>query len=142
MILAYLGLFGVSLGAATILPLGSEPAFVALVGAQGSLWLPLLVASAGNVLGSLINFWMGWKAGEFAAARSGKAERFVRSAALVRRWGPPALALAWVPVIGDALVAVAGALRMPPGRCLLWMAAGKIGRYAALGWATLAVLGG
>ena len=55
--------------------------------------------------------------------------------ALVQRWGSVALLLSWVPVIGDALCAAAGVLRLNWAACLLWMAVGKGLRYAAIAWA-------
>jgi membrane protein YqaA with SNARE-associated domain len=50
-------------------------------------------------------------------------------AALVRRRGAPILLLAWAPLIGDALCAAAGWLRLPALACTLWMALGKGARY-------------
>jgi membrane protein YqaA with SNARE-associated domain len=40
------------------------------------------------------------------------------------------LILAWAPIIGDALCAAAGWLRLHWLPCMLWMAAGKAARYA------------
>ncbi|MCE9570120.1 MAG: hypothetical protein K8R10_08990 [Rhodocyclales bacterium] len=48
----------------------------------------------------------------------------------LRRHGAPLLLLAWAPIIGDALCAAAGWLRLPLLACTLWMAAGKAARYA------------
>jgi membrane protein YqaA with SNARE-associated domain len=47
----------------------------------------------------------------------------------MRRHGPPILLLAWAPIVGDALCAAAGWLRLPPIPCALWMAIGKAARY-------------
>lgn len=135
--LVYLWLFGISLGAATILPFGSEPAFIVVVQAAKSLGLPLLVATFGNVAGSAINFWMGRKAGHYVLSHSKRAARVASSTKLLHRWGPLILVLAWVPIIGDVLVAVAGALRMPALPSLAWITIGKAGRYAVLGWLVL-----
>jgi membrane protein YqaA with SNARE-associated domain len=55
--------------------------------------------------------------------------------AAVRRWGSLALVLSWVPLIGDALCAAAGVLRLNWIACLAWMALGKGLRYAAIAWA-------
>src|SRR5690606_14641884 len=56
--------------------------------------------------------------------------------ALISRWflrfGPPALLLSWLPVVGDPLCAVAGWLRLPFWPCVLYMAAGKCLRYVIL----------
>lgn len=135
----YVILFGVSFAAATVLPLGSEAALAALVIADGTLAGPILVATVGNVLGSVTTFWVGRRAGAFAESHQPKlAARMERATRTLQRWGPPALALAWVPLIGDVLVAVAGAMRLAVLPSLAWITLGKAGRYLAVGWAALA----
>jgi membrane protein YqaA with SNARE-associated domain len=47
----------------------------------------------------------------------------------LRRWGPRACLLSWLPVVGDPLCGVAGWLRLPFWPCLGYMAAGKFLRY-------------
>jgi membrane protein YqaA with SNARE-associated domain len=73
------------------------------------------------------------KGGE-APVRQGRAER------LLARYGQPVLLLSWVPLLGDALVAVAGAARLPFAGFSLWVAAGKGLRYLAVAWAAGAAL--
>jgi membrane protein YqaA with SNARE-associated domain len=58
-----------------------------------------------------------------------------RAAQLLRRYGGPALLLSPLPVLGDALVALAGAAKLPPGVFLFWVTLGKGLRYAAVAWA-------
>ena len=59
------------------------------------------------------------------------------SAILVATAGKACL-LAWLPVVGDSLCAVAGWLRLPFWPCVFYMAIGKFARYltmtAALLW--------
>ena len=55
--------------------------------------------------------------------------------AMVARWGSVTLLLSWVPLLGDALCAAAGVLRLNWLACLLWMGAGKGLRYLAIAWA-------
>lgn len=67
------------------------------------------------------------------AVKSERALRRVeRASALVRRYGAPALLLSWVPLLGDAIVAAAGAARMQFLLFSLWTLVGKAARYAAL----------
>jgi membrane protein YqaA with SNARE-associated domain len=47
----------------------------------------------------------------------------------LRRWGPPACLLSWLPVVGDPLCGVAGWLRLPFWPCVAYMAVGKFLRY-------------
>lgn len=142
MIWAYLAVFAVSFAAATVLPLSSEAALAALVVSQQDWLAPVAVATLGNVLGSATTFWIGWRAGGYASSHQPRlAARMERASRLLRRWGSPVLVLAWVPVIGDVLVGVAGALRLPWPSALLWIAIGKAVRYLIVAGAAFAALG-
>jgi membrane protein YqaA with SNARE-associated domain len=55
-----------------------------------------------------------------------------RAAHWFRRYGIWALALAWVPIIGDALTIVAGVLRINIGIFLALVGVGKGLRYVAV----------
>jgi membrane protein YqaA with SNARE-associated domain len=131
---AYLTLFAWSFLAATLLPLGSEPALVALV-LEGYPIGPLVaVATAGNYLGACTTYWIGRRAAEALASRHAASPRSDRAASLVRRFGQPVMILSWVPLIGDALVAAAGAVRMPFWAFSFWVLLGKALRYVAVAW--------
>jgi membrane protein YqaA with SNARE-associated domain len=128
---AYATLFGWSFVAATIVPLGSEPALVALIVRGYSVAAVVAVATIGNYLGACTTYWVGRGAAS-AVARKGAREQ--RAAALIRRWGQPALILSWVPLIGDALVVAAGVARMPFAPFTFWVILGKALRYIAVAW--------
>jgi membrane protein YqaA with SNARE-associated domain len=56
-------LFVVSFISATLLPLGSEPALFGLLKLNPDLfWPAVLVATAGNTLGGMLDWWMGYGA--------------------------------------------------------------------------------
>ena len=56
-----LTLFLAAFAAATLIPAQSEAVLVAMLVAQAHpVWLLLLVATLGNVLGSLVNWALGW----------------------------------------------------------------------------------
>lgn len=57
--LGYLGLFITSFAAATILPIGSEPIFISLILAKFAPSLCLIIASIGNWLGGITNYYIG-----------------------------------------------------------------------------------
>src|SRR5690554_303490 len=56
----YLGLFFAAFGAATLLPMQSEAVLVGLLLSEHYIaWVLLLVATTGNVLGSMVNWLFG-----------------------------------------------------------------------------------
>ena len=114
-------LFISSFLAATLLPGGSEAAlFGVLKGYPETLWAALLVATIGNTLGGMFSFGMGWLLPQ---------TQQLKHVEKLRRCGTPALLLAWVPLLGDALCLAAGWLRLNPWRAALFMAVGKFARY-------------
>ena len=119
-------LFLSSFLAATLLPGGSEIVFAGLLASKTvGLWPALAVATIGNTLGGTTTYLMGRLAPE---RKSGG-----RALDWVRRWGPAALLLSWVPVIGDALCLAAGWLRLNPILSVAFMAVGKFARYYVIG---------
>lgn len=125
-------LFGSALLSSTLFPGGSEALLLYRLAEGADPLASVLVATAGNVLGSAITWGMG-RFGRQALQRSAKAEpRIARAEAWFRRYGQASLLLAWLPVVGDPLCLVAGVLRVPFLNFLLLVAVGKLARYAAL----------
>ncbi|MEY8879713.1 MAG: YqaA family protein [Leptothrix sp. (in: b-proteobacteria)] len=124
-----LTVFIVATVSATLLPMGSEPVVFGLVKLNPDLfWPAILVATAGNTLGGAITWWMGYGA-ERAYERLAQRSPDGRALQLLRRFGAPACLLAWLPLVGDPLCAVAGWLRLPFWPCVAYMAVGKFVRY-------------
>jgi membrane protein YqaA with SNARE-associated domain len=121
-----------SFAAATILPLSSELPLAVIVSESGQWLVPVLVATLGNTLGAWTTYWLGQAAITVAPPASPKAER---AAALLQRYGPPAMLLSWVPLVGDVLVVVAGAAKMHFWTFALWTTAGKCARYLVVAMA-------
>jgi membrane protein YqaA with SNARE-associated domain len=137
---AYGGLFLAALLAATILPMQSAAVLAGLILAgQHPVAVLLLVASLGNVLGSIVNYALGRALDRYAGRRWFPASpaALARARLQYERWGHWSLLLAWVPVIGDPLTVIAGLLREPPWRFLVLVTIAKTGRYLVLAWATL-----
>jgi membrane protein YqaA with SNARE-associated domain len=130
----YAVLFAWSFLAATVLPLGSEVAFAAVVHRQEQVLLPIAVATVGNSLGAFTTYWLGAKAADLAAERGAMSSPARRAAELLKRHGQPVVFFSWVPVLGDALVAAAGAAKMARGPFAAWVVSGKALRYLALAW--------
>jgi membrane protein YqaA with SNARE-associated domain len=129
----YLGLLVVSFLAATLLPISSEVA-VALMARYGyDAVLTVAIATFGNYLGSVVNYYVGAGAAGFLAGYAGTpADRLARARTTYARWGAPILFFSWLPVIGDPLTLVAGALRVPFIVFTAWVLAGKVARYVVV----------
>ena len=134
------GLFLSAFGAATLLPLQSEAVLVGLLLHEPDAWLLLLaIATAGNVLGSVVNWLLGrgiehlrdkrWF--PFSQAQLDKAQQ------RYQRYGQWSLLLSWMPVIGDPLTLIAGIMREPFWRFILLVTVAKAGRYLVLVLLTL-----
>ncbi len=140
--LGLLTLFTSGFLAATLLPVGSEPVLVAyLLNAPRLDWWPttivaILVMGVGNTLGGMVTYAMGrgvrilWSARNRTEAVT--PEQRHRSTRWLDRWGPWGLLLAWVPVVGDPLCLVAGAMRLPVLTSFLAMTLGKLARYVVV----------
>ncbi len=127
-----LTVFVVSTLSATLLPMGSEAVVFGLVKLNpAEFWPVVLVATAGNTLGGAISWWMGWGA-ERAYERVTHHGAENRALAILKRFGPKACFLAWLPIVGDPLCLVAGWLRLPFWPCVAWMALGKLLRYVVM----------
>lgn len=135
--------FVVSFVSATLLPLGSEPAVFGLVKLSPHLlWPTIAVATVGNTLGGVLNWWIGWRTHAWVDARRQRRNALqsaheLRALAWLQRLGPSACVFSFLPLVGDPLCLVAGWLRLPLWPCALWMAVGKLGRYVVLTWALL-----
>jgi membrane protein YqaA with SNARE-associated domain len=137
--MAYAGLFLAAFLAATLLPAQSEAVLVGLLLAGHPPGWLLLVASAGNVLGSLLNWWLGRGIVHYRDRRwfPVKPEALDRAQGWYRRYGRWSLLLSWMPVIGDPLTLAAGVMREPLRVFLPLVAVAKAGRYLVLVLATL-----
>jgi len=97
--------------------------------------LLLAVASVGNTLGGIVSWGMGWwVARHWPPEKLLSAER-QRALVPLRRWGSPALLFSWLPLVGDPLCFAAGFLRLSLWLSVVFIAIGKVARYAVLLWA-------
>ena len=136
---AYAGLFAASFLAATIFPFQSELVLVGLLLGGDLSWPVLLaVATVGNVLGSVVNWGLGRFFLHFRDRRwfPVKPQSYARMERWFARWGVWSLLFAWLPVVGDPLTVVAGALRVNLALFVVLLTLGKLGRYAVLVAAT------
>lgn len=131
----YAGLFLVAFLAATIFPAQSEAVLAGLLlGGNFTPWLLVLVASLGNVLGSVLNWGIGRGLERFHDKKwfPLKGVALERAQGWYRRYGRWSLLLSWVPIIGDPLTVAAGIMRERLVVFLVIVALAKTGRYIAL----------
>ena len=120
------GLFLSSLLGATLLPGGSEFVLLGVLNLHPELlWPALIIGTLGNTLGGMITFGMGW----LLPQKNLYQTQQLKYVEKLRRFGTPALLLAWAPVLGDALCLTAGWLRLNIWYAALYMTIGKFARY-------------
>ncbi len=125
-------LFLLAFSAATLLPGGSEAALVAMAAlSEHSTLTLLLVASVGNILGSVLNYGLGRLALHYQDRRWFPATpaSLNKARGWFTHWGQWAVLLAWVPIIGDPITVAAGVMRMNFALFLLLVTISKTLRY-------------
>jgi len=122
------GLFAASFLAATLVPLSSEAALFAFLRLHPEhVALAIALATVGNTAGGMTTYLIG----RLLPARvQGKLDP--RALRWLRRYGAAATLLAWLPLVGDALAAAAGWLRIHWLAALAFMAAGRLARYVVV----------
>ena len=132
--LGYVGLFLISFLAATMLPLVSEVVVLAMPPLGYDVKMVVLIATLGNFLGSLTNYYIGLKGGAFVLSRYVKVQpdKLERAQQLYHKWGPIIVFFSWVPVIGDPLTVVAGMFHLRLRVFAFWVILGKFVRYLIL----------
>lgn len=135
------GMFVSAFLAGSVLPFSSEVVILALLEAGTDAQALVWSATAGNVLGGMLNYGIGRLGREEWIARYAKVspEKLERGKRWVRRYGAWAGLLAWVPLLGSLVTVALGYLRANPWLSLLAVAAGKFLRYLLLVRAFLSV---
>lgn len=130
-------LFFSALISSTLFPGGSEALLLYRLNEGGDAITLVIIATIGNVLGSLITYAMGRLGNEAIHKKWLRMDeaKVARAEVWFGRYGMPSLLLAWLPVVGDPLCLVAGLLRSHAGLFLLLVTIGKAARYAVLAWA-------
>ena len=128
----YLSLFAISFLAATILPFSSELTLAGLIATSNyDNLLLLIVASFGNILGSVVNWVLGFYSINLTAKKwfPFKDKQIENSSKWFNKLGKWSLLFAWVPVIGDPLTLAAGLFRVKFLEFLILVSIGKVSRY-------------
>ena len=136
----YASLFAVAFLAATILPAQSELGLVGLILSEDYA-LPVLigVASTGNTLGAVVNWFIGRYVNQLQDRKWFPAtpKQLEKATEWYGKYGRWSLLLSWMPIIGDPLTLAAGVLREPFLSFLVLVGVAKLTRYIVVAAITL-----
>jgi membrane protein YqaA with SNARE-associated domain len=133
--LGYLGLFLASFLASTVVPLSSDIVLTSLIALNFDVWICIFVATAGNFLGGLTTYGLGylgkwqWIEKYFKKSKE-DIEKFQNK---VKKVGIIAAAFAWLPFIGDVIALALGFLRFKPAPVFVMMLIGRFCRFLVVG---------
>ena len=125
-------LFVTAFLSATILPFSSEVALFAAVQAGLDKHTALLVASLGNILAIIFNYYLGYFLYEKTKAKLLKNKTTKTALHVGHNYGYWALLLSWLPIIGDPLTLVAGMVRLNFFYFLIIAGSLRVARYIAV----------
>ncbi len=125
------GLFFAGFLSGSILPFNSEAVMSVLILAGVNSLSCIIVATAGNTLGGISIFYLGYLGRIEWIEKYGKVKMKKIHAILpkLQKYGPYTSLLSFVPVIGDVLVLGLGFFRISPKLTMLYMFIGKAARY-------------
>lgn len=128
------GLFLAGFLSGSVLPFNSEAVMTVLILAGVNVSSCILVATAGNTLGGISIFYLGYLGKMEWIEKIGKVkmEKIHAIYPKLEKYGPLAALLSFVPVLGDILILALGFFRISPGWTILFLFLGKIGRYWVL----------
>lgn len=136
----YIGLFLSSFLSATILPGQSEIALTSLIILNNhSLSFLVFIASLGNVLGSLLNWFIGSKLERFKKKKWFPVTKLQlkKASNWYHKYGKWTLLLSWVPFVGDPITIVAGIFRISIMHFILIVSFAKTMRYVFIAFIAL-----
>ena len=139
----YLALFLSSFFAATLLPAQSEAVLsFQLASNKEDLIYLILLATSGNVLGALVNWYLGkfflhYKEKKWFPI---KTDKLAKGEKYYKKYGRVSLLLSWMPIIGDPITLVAGILKEPLWSFLILVTIAKGLRYIFVVVVTLNII--
>jgi membrane protein YqaA with SNARE-associated domain len=127
----FIGLFLAGFLSGSIFPFNSESVLSLLIYSGFDVTSSLVVATAGNTLGGISIYYLGYLGKIEWIEKYGKVKQEKIHAILPRlnRFGSLAASLSFVPIIGDVVILGLGFFRISPFFTIVFMALGKIARY-------------
>ena len=128
----YVILFASSFSSSKILPGHSELTLTAFITQREyeTIYL-IIVTSIGNVLGSIVNWYLGLYFIKFKNKKwfPFNEKNMNNSSKWFLKYGKWSLLLSWVPFVGDGLTLIAGVLKVPLYEFVLLVTVAKVTRY-------------
>jgi len=124
-----LALFLAAFSAATLLPFSSEAAFLVAISNDMPLLSAMLFASSGNILGIILNYYLGYFLYEKMHTKLFSSKIGKNTYHFGHKYGYFALLLSWLPLFGDPLTVVAGLVRLKFVWFVVIAASLRIARY-------------
>lgn len=131
--LGYLGLFLSAFLAATILPVASEVVLIGMLGLGYDPLLCLIIATSGNTLGAILNYFIGYAGNPNWLKKIGiTLEQIDQWKSRAQRYGTWLALFSWLPVVGDLIGVVLGFFRAPMLPTFAFFGLGKLIRYGGV----------
>jgi len=127
----FFGLFCGTFLSATLLPFPSEALVIGMYTLQPQFWLILSLATLGNFLGGLTNYYIGLKSNSEKLKKRFKLDetKIAKWKLRLDKWGVFLGLISWFPFIGDPMVAVLGFFKVKFFPLAFMMLVGKFLRY-------------
>ena len=138
----YLSLFTYSFFASTLIPFGSEGLLAYFVSQKLNIPIIILVATIGNYLGAVTNYYIGMKGSKTVFHKIIKFDdkKIEKADKELKKYGHLMLFFSWLPIIGDPLTFVAGLLKYDFKKFTFYVILGKLFRYMVVVFITLGIL--
>jgi len=129
----YLGLFLSAFLAATILPVASEVFLLAMLKLGFDPILCLILATLGNSLGAILNYFIGYIGNPKWLNKIGvKLAQIECWKQRVQTYGVWLALLSWLPIVGDLIGVALGFFRAPKVPTFVFFTIGKFVRYGVI----------
>jgi membrane protein YqaA with SNARE-associated domain len=127
----YTGLFIGSFLASTVVPFSADFLIIGLLLAGGNPFLCFISATAGNWLGGITSFGIGWLGKWEWIERFFKVKRetLARQKERIDKYGALLAFMSWLPFVGDIFAIGLGFYKLPPVKCSVYMLIGKGARF-------------
>ena len=128
--MTYLILFVSAFISATLFPLGSEALLIYDIKEGYNIYFLVIIATIGNSLGSILNYFLGLKGEEYLVEKKLLNEKMIlKLKTYFDKYGFVCLLFSWLPIIGDPLTFVAGILKYDLKKFIIIVTIAKFLRY-------------